>query len=192
MKTVDDGLITYLNTQKNVQSCDLYQLTLANGNIYRYTDADVDIVSDGNVYKHGELLFSREQIKLNATVTVDTLTVTIHCSPTDKVESKSIMTAALDGTLDRARLHLSRCFFRDSTVVGVINLFGGKVEIKQAGGLSLQLAVKAETSGLNMDFPVRKYYPQGSFSASNGNVTAGTGDDAAVIAPYIPRKEILL
>lgn len=56
----------------------------------------------------------------------------------------------------------------------------------------MQLSIKAETSGLNMDFPIRKYYPQGSFSSTGGKVTAGGVDANAVIAPFIPRKEMLL
>lgn len=192
MKAVEDNLTTYLNTVKHIQSCDLYRLVLANGNTYYFTDADTDITYNGVVYEHDKLLFKREQIKLNATVTVDTLTVSIYATTSDQIESKPIMTAALDGTLDRARLYLARCFFRDSVVIGAIDLFGGKVEIKQAGGLQLQLSIKAETSGLNMDFPVRKYYPQGSFSTTGGKITAGSTDSHAVIAPYIPRKEVLL
>lgn len=193
MKSVDAGLTAYLNTQKNIQSCDLYEIILANGNHYYYTDADIDITYGGTVYKHNALLFKRQQIKLNSTLTVDTLTVTIYASKADLIESKPIMTAALDGTMDRARMHLKRCFFRDGSVVGTVDLFVGKIEIKNAGGLQLQLSVKAETSGLNMNFPIRKYYPQGSFSTgSGGTVSASTSDSSAVIAPYIPRKEVLL
>ena len=126
-------------------------------------------------------------------MTVDTLSVTIYACKTDMIESKPIMQAALDGTMDRARLHLKRCFFRDGAVVGTVDLFSGKIEIKNAGGLQLQLSIKAETSGLNMNFPIRKYYPQGSFSTGSGGVvTASSTDSSAVIAPYIPRKEVLL
>lgn len=193
MKQVDASLTAYLNTQKQIQSCDLYDIILANSNHYYYTDADIDINSGGTVYQHGKLLFKRQQIKLNSTLTVDTLSVTIYAGKADMIESKPVMKAALDGTMDRARLHLKRCFFRDGAVVGTVDLFAGKIEIKNAGGLQLQLSIKAETSGLNMNFPIRKYYPQGSFSTGSGGVvTASSTDSSAVIAPYIPRKEVLL
>lgn len=183
MKQVDASLTAYLNTQKQIQSCDLYDIILANGNHYYYTDADIDINNGGTVYQHEKLLFKRQQIKLNST----------YACKTDMIESKPIMQAALDGTMDRARLHLKRCFFRDGAVVGTVDLFSGKIEIKNAGGLQLQLSIKAETSGLNMNFPIRKYYPQGSFSTGSGGVvTASSTDSSAVIAPYIPRKEVLL
>ena len=113
MKQVDASLTAYLNTQKQIQSCDLYDIILANGNHYYYNDSDVDINNGGTIYQHGKLLFKRQQIKLNSTLTVDTLSVTIYAGKTDMIESKPIMQAALDGTMDRARLHLKRCFFRD-------------------------------------------------------------------------------
>ena len=62
-----------------------------------------------------------------------------------------------------------------------------------AGGLVVSLDVKAETSGLNMEFPIRKYYPQGSFSTDkDGIVTIKDSDDIAVVAPFKPQKEVLL
>lgn len=192
MKAVEKALETYLNQEKMIQSCDLYQLTLANGNTSYYTDADINITYNGHLYRHDVLMWKRDQIKLNSQVSVDSLTVTIYCSDSDMIASKPVMKAALDGTLDRAKLSLKRCFFRDSMTIGAIALFAGKIEIKKAGGLSLQLSVKAETSGLNLDFPIRKYYPQGSFSSVGGKITAGGTDTNAVIAPFVPRKEMLL
>ena len=80
MKQVDASLTAYLNTQKQIQSCDLYDIILANGNHYYYTDADIDINNGGTVYQHGKLLFKRQQIKLNSTLTVDTMSVTIYAA----------------------------------------------------------------------------------------------------------------
>ena len=99
MKQVDASLTAYLNTQKQIQSCDLYDIILANGNHYYYTDADIDINNGGTVYQHEKLLFKRQQIKLNSTLTVDTLSVTIYACKTDMIESKPIMQAALDGCI---------------------------------------------------------------------------------------------
>lgn len=64
MKTVAKDLETYLNTAKNMTSCDIYELTLFNGPTYYYADTDMDIPYDGHVYKHNALLIKRDQIKL--------------------------------------------------------------------------------------------------------------------------------
>lgn len=194
MKTVTEDLENYLNVTKNMTSCDLYELTLFGGNTYYYADTDMDIVYDGHEYKHNALLIKRNQIKLNSSVVVDTMTVTIYADANDTIENKSILQAAHDGTLDRARLQLRRCFFRGKTIVGCISLFGGTAEVKSAGGIGLQLTVKAKTQGLNMSFPIRKYYPQGTYSTNDTSqvISSKETDSTCIIAPFVPRKEALI
>lgn len=194
MKDVDTNLATYLATVKNITSCDLYRLVLANGNEYRYCDTDTDITYNGLVYPHNALILSRKQTKINSTITVDSMSVTVYTGKSDKLEAKSFMKALHDGSLDRAEMYISRCYFRDLTVVGVIDLFSGNVEIKSAGGLKVELTVKAKTQGLNMQFPLRKYYPQGTYTVNSGSkvISATTEENTCLIAPFVPRKEILL
>ena len=174
-------------------SCDLYDLVLFNGNRYRWADTDKDIVYNGQVYEHDALLIKRQQVKLNDRVVVDSMSVTINANKTDMLENKPLFQAAHDGNLDRAKLYLKRCFFRDGSIIGAVDLFGGCVEVKQAGGIKLDLTIKAKTQGLNMEFPVRRYYPQGSYITNSAGVTTSKKTDAgAVIAPFVPLKEVLL
>lgn len=202
MKTVSQALATHLNTEKNFTSCDLFELVLASGNRYYYADTDCDVTWDGHTYLHNALLIKRQQIKLQSQVTVDTLAVTIftdkeHAS--DMIESTPIMAAAHSGVLDGAKMYLKRCFFSTGsglpavTAVGVVSLFGGDVEIKSSGGIKLELTVKAKTQGLSQEFPRRKYYPEGAYTTSNGTVAStGTTNDTCLIAPFVPRKEVLM
>ena len=194
MKTVTKNLETYLNTAKNMTSCDLYELRLFNGTTYYYADTDMDIVYDGHVYQHNALLIKRNQIKLNSNVVVDTMTVTIYANTKDTIEGKTILQAAHDGTMDRANLQLRRCFFRGQTIVGCISLFGGTAEVKSAGGIGLQLTVKAKTQGLTMNFPIRNSYPQGTYSTADTSQVISSKETAStcVIAPFVPRKEALI
>lgn len=194
MKEVSKDLNTYLNTAKNLTSCDLYELDLTDGRKFYYADTDMDIVYNGQAYLHNRLLIKRAQIKLQSEVVVDTMTVTIYAGRQDKLDTEQILKAAHEGVLDRSTLYLRRCFFRDTTIIDAISLFGGNVEVKSAGGIKLELTVKAKTQGLNMSFPVRKYYPQGTYSVSTGNqVIASTDTDSTcLICPYVPRKEVLL
>ena len=202
MKTVSNALAIHLNTEKNFTSCDLFELVLANGNIYRYADTDCDVIWDGNVYNHKALLIKRQQIKLQNQVAVDTLAVTIYADgehAADMIESTPVLAAAHSGVLDGAKLYLKRAFFRQNTdlptatVIGAVSLFGGDVEIKSSGGIKLELTVKSKTQGLSQEFPRRKYYPQGSYTTTGGTVTStGTTNDTCLIAPFVPRKEVLL
>lgn len=202
MKTVSNELATHLNTEKNFVSCDLFELVLANGNTYRYANTDCDIIWDGKTYLHDALLIKRQQIKLQSQVTVDTLSVSIFTDKdhaADRIDSTPVMAAAHSGVLDGAKMYLKRCFFRTgnglpaATAIGVVSLFGGAVEIKNSGGIRLDLTIKSKTQGLSQEFPRRKYYPQGSYTTTSGKViSTGTTNDTCLIAPFVPRKEVLL
>ena len=202
MKEVTENLATHLNTEKTFLACDLFELVLANGNTYRYADTDCDIVIGNLIYRHDALLIRRQQISLQGQVTVDALEVTIYTDGehvADKIESLPVMQVAHSGVLDGAKLYLKRAFFNKTgdlpaaSVIGTIGLFGGDVEIKSSGGGKLELTVKSKTQGLNTEFPIRKYYPQGAYSTTSGRIVSnGQTDDTCLIAPFVPRREVLL
>lgn len=194
MKSVTDALATYLNTEKEMNVCDLYMLTLYDGTAYYYTDADKDIIYNGHTYLHNALLLKREQTKINNVISVDSMTVSIYATVDDKLGDKPIFLAAHDGALDRATLALSRCFFdADGNTIGAVDLFSGITEVKSCGGLLMKLTVKSKVQGLSQEFPRRRFYPQGTYSTSGGKVSSSTEEDSAsVIAPYVPLKEVLL
>ena len=193
MKTVSNALANYLNNTRNFQSCDLYELQLANGNKYYFNNTDIDVVFDGKTYLHNVLLLKRQKTKINERVVVDSMTITINANASTLLEGKPIFLAAHDGVLDMAKLYLRRCFFKDGVVVDVINLFGGNVEVKKCGGIKLEVVVKAKTQGLAQEFPIRKYYPEGAYSTTGGRViSTGVTNDTCLIAPFVPRREVLL
>ena len=91
MKTVDTAVEKYLNREKQITSCDLYELVLSNGNKYYYADTDIDITCDGKTYKHNALMIKRQQVNLHSRVVVDTMTVTIYADKSDKIEGLPIL-----------------------------------------------------------------------------------------------------
>ena len=193
MKNVTNALANHLNTEKNFVSCDLFEVKLTNGNTYYYCNTDMDLTYDGKTYIHSGPLLKRQQTKLNDRVVVDTMSITISADSSDVIEGVGFMYAAHNGILDRAVVTLLRAFFSGGNVIGAVPLFSGIAEIKKCGGLGLELSVKAKTNGLSQEFPVRKYYPQGTYSTTNGSVTAsGSNDDYCVITPFVPQKEVLL
>ncbi len=194
MKDSTNALATHLNTQKNLTSCDIYTLTLTNGNVYRFADFDTDVSYGGHTYYHSLIgMPKRQQISLKSQAVVDSMNIQIFSDNNDLIESMPVNKAAHDGVLDRATLSLARCFFSGGSVLGAVQLFAGIVEISQCGGLSLQLSVKAKTQGLNMEFPVRKYYPQGVYTkVENAVISSADNSETCLIAPYIPLKEVLL
>lgn len=194
MKSVSETLSLYLNSRKEMNASDLYILRLFDGTEYYYTDADKDVTYGGHTYLHNALILKRDQTKINNVISVDSMTVSIYATSSDKLGNKPLFLAAHDGTLDRATLSLSRCFFDDyGNITGAVGLFSGVTEVKSCGGLKLQLTVKSKVQGMSQEFPRRKFYPQGTYATSGGKVSSNKEEDSAsVIAPYVPLKEVLL
>jgi hypothetical protein len=198
MKAVSTTLANYLNRTKRFISCDLYELKLNSGSVYRWTNTDKDITYNGNAYKKTGPIISRAQTKINDSLVVDTMTINIYADTRDTItidgNATSIKRAAHDGYLDRATFSLLRAFFMDDGSVEAIPLFSGITEINSCGGLDLQLTVKAKTQGLSQEFPRRKYYPQGTYSTSSDGKTSSnsSSDDSCLITPFLPQKEVLL
>ena len=102
MKNVPQNLIDHLNQEKNFTACDLYELELFTGAKYYYSGADYPVNYDGKLYSLGPI-FSREKVKLNDRVVVDSMTVTLYAGQQDRLASMAIMKAAHEGNLDRAK-----------------------------------------------------------------------------------------
>lgn len=195
MKEMPEELIARI-ADITTLSCDWYTLTLADGRIFRMTDTDHDFFIGEDIWYHNFALIKREQVKTQSEVVVATMTVTLYVGLNDYIGTDHILKAAHKGLLDRANLTFGRAFFADSDMqqlLGTLTLFSGRTEIKKAGGLQLDLTVKANTQSLNMEFPLRRYYPQGAYSTVGGTVIDGDGSEGtAVIAPFVPRKEVLM
>lgn len=159
MKQVGDKLTSYLNTTKNMQSCDLYEFVLKSGVSYYYADTDADVVHGGHRYIADGPVITRTQIKVTSTVSVDKLTVTINATEKDKIGGVPIITVAHNGGFEGARVCLRRAFFENNNIVDVVELFNGYAEIKQGGGMTLQLEVKSVVQKLNTEWPQNRYYP---------------------------------
>ncbi len=194
MKNVEQTLGQYLSKVKNIISCDLYRLVLANGAEYRYADFDVDVFYNGKTYLHNALLLERRYTAVDNELSVDTLSVTAWADNRDNLEGLSFFKALHNGKLDRSKLYLSRAFFgKDKSIIGVIDLFGGGVEIKKVGGLKAEFTVKASTQSLHLEFPIRKYYPQGTYTVEGDTIISSVETDkTTLVAPFIPLKEVLL
>lgn len=93
--------------------CDLYELRLENGLVFRYADYDQDIrlsANDGRIFSSKGPGFKRNRIKLAAGVTVDTLNVTVYVEESDCIGNIPLLHVAHNGGLVISKLVLYRCF----------------------------------------------------------------------------------
>lgn len=88
MKAASGALIALLNSGNTFLMADLYTVTLWDGTVYRWTDADTDITFGGNVF-HAAAdqgssvpLIERGTTRCVVGLEVDTLDLTLRCGQT--------------------------------------------------------------------------------------------------------------
>lgn len=165
MKQVSTELLNYLHSKKEFFMCDLYEITLKSGLVFRYASYDRDIVVSGVTYSHKGPHFKRSRIKLSSGISVDKLTVTVYADQSDKISNTPVMQIAHNGGFDEATLSLYRCFMSvPGAVIGVVEMFTGYVDVENGGGLEMKWAIKSGVQKLNVEYPLRKYYPACQYS----------------------------
>lgn len=192
MKSVSNDISTYMNSEKHFQACDLYTITLKSGNKYYIADYDVDVTYNGYTYNHKFGILKRGQTKLAGTPSVDSMTVTIACDKTDKVDNLPIMVACHNGNLDKAYLKITKVYFDGDDVVGGFDVFAGICEVSSAGGLQIKLTVKSEIQGLSQLIPVRIFAPQSAYTNVNGTITTSSTDTTSALIPLKPSQRVLV
>ena len=191
MKTASDVIKTCLAAE-SMECCDLYTLTLANGTVYRFANYDRDVVYGGYTYDHSEFAFKRDQLKLQGAPTVDSLSVTVYCTPDDKLGSVPFMAGCHNGLLDQSMMQLCRAYFSDGECMGVVPMFSGKCEVQQSGGLSVKLSIKSIIQGLAAPLPVRMFAAQSAYANADGVITTSSTDTTSMVIPLKPSGNVVL
>lgn len=166
MKQVSDELREYLHSRSEFFMCDLYEITLKSGLTFRYASYDRDItLPDGRVFSCKGPLFKRTGIKLTSGISVDKMTVTVYTDAADLISGTPMMQIAHAGGFDEAKLTLLLCVMSSpGVVVGAIEMFGGYIDVETGGGLEMKWTVKSGVQKLNVEYPLRKYYPECPYS----------------------------
>lgn len=166
MKQVSDELREHLHSRKEFLKCDLYELTLQSGLIFRYANYDMNItLPDGRVFFYRGPQFKRERTKLSSEITVDKMNVNVLVDQTDKIGNAPMLHIAHNGGFDDAQLSVYKCFVdTPGVVVGTVEMFTGDINVKDGGGIEMNWEVKSKVQKLNVDYPLGKYYPTCPYS----------------------------
>ena len=191
MKTASDEIKACLAAE-TIEVCDLYTLTLESGAVHRFANYDRDVVYGGNTYTHGTFIFARDQVKLQGEPTVDTLGVTVYCTPDDKLGGVPFMAGCHNGLLDQSYMLLSRAYFSGGNCVGVLPIFSGRCEVNTSGGLAVKLNIKSVIQGLAAPLPVRMFASQAAYANANGVITTSSTDTTSMVIPLKPSGNVLL
>ena len=160
MKKASAAIISLLNSSSVFYRCELYEITLKNGTVMRYTNYQTPIsLSDGRIFRVGPV-FKRGNMELASTISVDSIAITMLVDETDVVGGASLMTVARNGGFDEAYCSVIKCFLSaDGAVVGTVAWFNGILDVKDGGGMEISLENKSMAQKANIDYPMRLYYP---------------------------------
>lgn len=201
MKQLTDELRDFMLNQENAYVADIYEIAIPDGENYYLANGDLDIVYNDHIFKHGDFIIKRNQVRTEGTPTVDSLTFTIYDDQDDehtgKIAGKKVFPAAYESDLDDATVTVWKAYVDIDTLatIGVMELFSGRVTTSTVSGLSVKITVKSEVTGLNFDFPPRIYAAQNAyFTSTSGTVITTTtkSDEGTAMIPLKPNQRVMV
>ncbi|MPS27559.1 MAG: DUF2163 domain-containing protein [Alcaligenaceae bacterium] len=148
-------LKAFLASGQRLAMADLFTLTLTDGTVVRWTDADVHVVADGRTFRADGPSISRSAIRLAKGIQTDTLDVTLTQTDGVQLAGQQLLPFVVRGGLDGAELLLERAFGpRLDAIVGTIVRFVGRIgPVDNATAHEISLSVMSRTNILNTAMP---------------------------------------
>lgn len=162
MRQASARLIALLNADQFLMA-DLYTITTIYGDVYRYTNYDIDLTIAGQLYRSDGPIIEREGITQNLGIEVDSLSVTILVTDNTFFGDVPIAQAFHNGILDGARFKLERVFMDmntpTDTSAGAITLFEGSLIEPEMDRNQIHVNVTSDTDILKVKMPRNLYQP---------------------------------
>lgn len=163
MKSATPQLIALLDSNQFIMA-DLFTITTALGDVYRFTSYDYDLQVAGHNYDSGGIIIARSDTSQAIGIQVDNLRVDISATDDTELAGLPFLQLLHNGGLDGARFKLERIFMDEmtptDTSAGTIVLFEGRVsEINDLTRTGVKLSVAHDLELLNIQLPRNLYQP---------------------------------
>lgn len=161
MRQASPQLIALLNADQFLMA-DLYTITTIQGEVYRYTNADVHLLVDQQTYRADGPIIAREGISLSLGIEVDHLSISIAVTENTMLGDMHVVQAFHNGVLDGARFKLQRVFMDGHSVDHrdtVITLFEGRIIEPEFDRNMIQASVASDVDVLAVKMPRNLYQP---------------------------------
>lgn len=166
----DPGLpyINMIQAQQQSLIAYLYTFTLRDGTNYYFTDLDLDITYQSNLYVSGSIRISGLKMKLAVGLQVDEQEIKISALPGDTIGSVAFLAGCRNGLLDGAYLTRDRAVWAatgappwlvyQGAPITVFRMFYGLVSgITKIGRTFAEMKIKSPLVLLNIDMPRNTY-----------------------------------
>ncbi len=190
MRSASAATLAILNGTAMILRADLYTITLVNGLVLRFTDADIPLTVAGQTYLKGPVI-TRSSTKQSIGIAVDSVTVTIGDDGSTLVSGLPIIQQIAKGLFRGAKVEVAKLFLAsfDDTSPGAVPWFTGMVSETEAEFGSAELTVNSVTELLNQQMPRESYQPTCNntlFDSSCGLSRAAYTTTATVTAGFTP------
>ena len=167
MRIASAALINYLNglraqSDAPALGADCYTLTLLGGAVLTYTNADVPIALNGQMYLANSVLISGLKFKCSVGLSVDQQQITISARPVDTISGVPFLAAVRNGVLDGCEIQRERAFLSSWSAepIGSVILFKGRVStVDKVGRTTAEITVASDLTLLDLNMPCNLYSP---------------------------------
>ena len=159
MRAATQALMDLLSGN-TVLRCNLFTLRLKTGHEFRYTDADLAIVWDGNTYQHDGPEFSGARMRQVRGFEVDTQSLRVYVKPEHQLLGVPWLTAVRSGALDGAEVVIHKAFMRQWTdAPQTLEWFRGEVTESGHTDQTVTLKVESDASKFDQSLPRNLFSP---------------------------------
>lgn len=184
MKPINNDLLTLITTKQRFLIADLFTIRLIDGTEFYYTNLDIPITYNGNVFVADSLRIDGLKLKLDIGLEVDEQEVRISAYPTDTIGSATFFPAIQAGLLDGGYIIRQRAFWNwtnfipylnyQDPPVDVVTLFTGRVStIVRVGRTHAILKIKSPLVLLDIDMPRNSYQPGCIWNLYDDSISTG-------------------
>jgi uncharacterized phage protein (TIGR02218 family) len=166
MKTAPTAVKIFLNSlmgpgaNRKFFLANLYTVTLIDGRVFRWTDAQTDLTVGGNMFSSGDPFFKFKGQKSAVGLQTQSLDLEIFTAGTTLIGGTPILRAVLDGVFDDA-LVLREVIIMptyEDVSLGQFTMFRGNwSEVKGVDRAHVSLTVRSRLELLNKPFPIHVY-----------------------------------
>ena len=191
MKYASPALIAFLAANSQFLMADLYRITLQTGQIYYWTDADLNLTYGGQVYtttvdQGSQPILERGEIRMARGLEVSTMDLTIYSGDTATLLGVDITLAAHNGALDNASVLVTRIVmptWGDTVTLGGTIMFDGTVAAADIGSTEIVLHVASKLQDMAAMMPRTLFTPQ--CANSFGDASCGISLASLTVAKTI-------
>jgi uncharacterized phage protein (TIGR02218 family) len=155
MKQASPELVAFLNSSRHFVMADLYEITLRNGDVVRWSGADVPLNVNEQTYSLGPVI-ERGTTSVRRGVEVDTLELTVFSNGGSyTINDVPLIPFIRRAGFDGATFKLKRVFGGSwSNLVGDVTIFAGRfTDIKDASRTQATIEVASWLELLNVQMP---------------------------------------